>query len=189
MFANALSLALIAGTAMAATTIAPGDRFVLTALRSASPIHFASVAAAKSSIFLNLPTQGATCDDGSKPTTPDFATFTLTDDGSLNLYAASATPQQLFADRSGNGQGKLGFTTGAEPAPKNGERTKFAIDENSDLTFNGAGFIACPNSIDGAWSVWVSTDVANPAGNKDCIGFTARASKIDAAPNSCTYTS
>lgn len=194
MFAKALSLALVAGTAMAGpitagTTIAPGDKFVLTALRSASPIHFASVSAAKRSIFLNLPSQGATCDDGSKPTDPNFATFTLSEDGGLYLYAASATPQQLFADRSGMGQGKLGYTTGAEPGPKNGERTGFVVDEYGDLTLGGSGFVACPSSIDGAWSVWVSTGVANPGGNSDCLGFSARASKIETAPNSCLYTS
>ncbi|KAI0869893.1 hypothetical protein GGS24DRAFT_136696 [Hypoxylon argillaceum] len=200
MFANVLSLALFAGAAMASpcpattspttssTAIVAGDKFGLLALRSASPIHFAQFGAALSSIFLDLPAQNATCDDGSKPTTANYATFTLSEDGGLYLYAASATPQQLFVDRSGMGQGKLGYTTGAQPAPKNGERTAFTIDEAGDLSFNGAGFIACPNSIDGAWSVWVDAGVAEPAGNSGCLGLSARATKIADAANSCLYT-
>ncbi|KAI0490315.1 hypothetical protein F4859DRAFT_457742 [Xylaria cf. heliscus] len=188
MFANVLSLAFFAGAAMASSSIAPGDAFGIMALRSASPIHFAHVDAALNSIFLNLPAQNATCDDGTKATTADSATFSLAEDGSLSLFRRSATPQQLYADRSGMGQGKLGYTTGAEPAPRNGERAKFAIDESGDITFNGAGFLACPNSIDGAWSVWVDTGVTGPAGNADCLGFSARAVKIEGTANSCEYT-
>ncbi|KAI3317168.1 hypothetical protein HD806DRAFT_515644 [Xylariaceae sp. AK1471] len=213
MFINALSLALFAGAAMASpckpstttptysttpsstssstpssTAIAPGDKFGLIALRSASPIHFASFDAALSSIFLNLPSQNATCNDGAKPTTPDYATFTLSEEGGLYLYGDSTTPQQLYADRSGMGQGRFGYTTGDQHGPRNGERTTFAIDENSELALNGAGFIACPNSIDGAWSVWVDAGVANPGGNSGCLGLAARAFKVADAPNSCLYT-
>jgi hypothetical protein len=210
MFTNALSLALFVGAAMASpckpssstptystptsstapssTAIAPGDKFGIMALRSASPIHFAQVDAALGSIFLNLPSQNATCDDGTKPTTAEYATFTLSDGGGLYLYAASATPQQLYVDRSGMGQGKLGYTTGAQPGPRNSERTGFTLDQYDDLSFNGAGFLACPNSIDGAWSVWVDTNVSNPGGNSGCLGFNARAVKIAGTPNSCLYT-
>ena len=85
------------------------------------------------------------------------------------------------------GQGKLGFTTGAQPTPRNAERDGFELDAFDDLTFNGAGFLACPNSIDGAYSVWVSAGVNNPAGNSDCVGISARAMEVD-EPNSCRYT-
>ncbi|KAH8158763.1 hypothetical protein CIB48_g9484 [Xylaria polymorpha] len=189
MFANALSLALFAGTAMASpaesstTAIAPSDAFGIMALRSASTIHFASLQAAHDSIFLQLPSQNATCE----PTTPDYATFTLSEDGSLYLYRTSGPLQQLFVDRSGLGQGQLGYTTGDQSPPRNAERTKFVIDEAGDLTFNGAGFLACPNSIDGAWSVWVNAGVSGPGGNSDCLGFSARTAKDDNA-NSCEYT-
>jgi hypothetical protein len=121
MYANALStLALFAGISMAApyssnptatasysatssaaasSTAIPSDaKFGLMALRSASPVHFAQFDAALSSVFLNLPAQNATCDSGEA----DSATFYL-QDGGLYLYAASATPQQLYADRSGMG--------------------------------------------------------------------------------------
>ncbi|KAI0403979.1 hypothetical protein F4802DRAFT_569259 [Xylaria palmicola] len=216
MFANALSLALFAGAAMASpckpsttapsystgpsptsstpagpssTAIVPGDKFGLMALRSASPIHFAQFGAAHNSIFLNLPAQNATCHEGDQPTTADYATFTLGEDGSLYLYAEEGVPrQQLFVDRSGMGQGKLGYTTGDQSGPRNGERTAFAVDEYGDVSFNGAGFIACPNSIDGAWSVWVSAGVTNPGGNSDCLGLAARAVKIAGTPKSCEYT-
>lgn len=164
----------------------PADaKFQLMALRSASPVHFSTFQAAKSSIFLQLPSQNATCDQRNAT---ESATFTLGQDGGLYLYAASATPQQLYADRSGMGQGKLGYTTGAQPAPRNGERTGWTIDAYGDLTLDGAGFLACPNSIEGAWSVWVSSGVANPAGNTDCLGISVRAVQA-VVPNSCSYTS
>ncbi|GKT40996.1 cell wall protein phiA [Colletotrichum spaethianum] len=185
-FANTLAVA-------ASFVAAPPERhhqqhrsryFQLMALRSASPVHFSPFQAAKSSIFLQLPSQNASCDD-SEP--KDAATFYLDNDGGLFLYAASATPQQLYADRSGMGQGKLGYTTGAQPAPRNGERTGFTIDRYGDLTLKGSSFVACPDSIEGSWSVWVSAGIANPAGNTGCLGVSARAVEV-AQPDSCTYT-
>jgi len=83
----------------AAATIEDGATFNLMALRSASDVHFAKFSAALSSIFLNLPEDNASCDaetDGS-------ATFYI-QDGEMYLYAASATPQQLYVDRSGMGK-------------------------------------------------------------------------------------
>lgn len=89
----------LAGLA-AATSIEDGATFNLMALRSASDIHFASFNAALSSIMLKLPQPNATCDYGESG---DAATFYL-QDGEMYLYAASATPQQLFVDRSGMGK-------------------------------------------------------------------------------------
>lgn len=80
------------------TPLAADAKFTLMALRSASPVHFASFEAAKSSIFVNLPAQNASCDAGPASS----ATFYL-QDGGLFLFAESATPQQLFTDRSGMG--------------------------------------------------------------------------------------
>lgn len=195
MHFNALSLSLFAAAAAASpckpspsdtpgtgTGIPAGAKFQLTALRSASPIHFASFSAAKGSLFLNLPSQGASCDKDT-----NSATFYL-DDGALYLYAASATPQQIYVDRSGMGQGNVGYTTGAQPPPRNGERDGWVLDDAGDLTLDGAGFIACPNSIDGAWSVWISAGVEKPAGQEGCLGFSARATEIE-DPISCSYTS
>ncbi|KAI5860944.1 cell wall protein PhiA [Durotheca rogersii] len=186
MFKTLATAALVFGASAVAQTEGPlpaDAKFTLMALRSASPVHFSSVSAAKSGLFLQLPNQEASC-DGEAATQ---ATFYLKD-GGLFLYAASATPQQLYADRSGMGQGVIGFTTGAQPTPKNGERGTFALDANNNLNFNGAAFLACPNSIDGAWSLWVSTGVAEPAGNKDCLGVSLRA--VEAVnPNGCVYTS
>lgn len=85
------------------------------------------------------------------------------------------------------GQGKIGYTTGAQPAPKNSERTGWAINEDNHLQFAGSDLIACPNSIDGAWSIWASAGVANPAGNKDCTGIAARVEETK-NPNGCKYT-
>lgn len=208
--ASAVPLSQRAGT----EPFPPGAKFQLMALRSGSEIHFAGFSAAKNSVFLDLPSQNATCADGPE----EKATFFLRD-GGLYLYGDVATEQQLYADRSGMGtstpfispsscfcplacltrqalimfsrrigQGKFGYTTGMEPPPRNAEETGWVLDEANDLSLNGTGLIACPNSIDGAWSVWVDAGVDQPAGNSDCVGFSARAVQID-EPNSCLYTS
>ncbi|WQF79502.1 hypothetical protein CDEST_04516 [Colletotrichum destructivum] len=175
------------GTTNGTAPATPPAYFQIMALRSASPVHFSHFQAARSSIFLQLPSQNATCDNGKAPVTEEEATFYLSDDGGLYLYAASATPQQLYADRSGMGQGKLGYTTGAQPAPRNGERTGWTIDQYGDLTLDGAGFLACPGSIENSWAIWVSSGVANPAGNTGCLGISARAVEVK-EPSSCVYT-
>lgn len=84
------------------------------------------------------------------------------------------------------GQGKIGYTTGAQPAPKNAER-KGWTQKDGHLQFGGNDLIACPNSIDGAWSIWASAGVSNPAGNTDCVGIAARVEET-AKPNGCSYT-
>jgi hypothetical protein len=208
--ASALPLSQRAGT----ESLPADAKFQLMALRSGSEIHFAPFSAAKNSVFLDLPSQNATCADGPE----DRATFFLRD-GGLYLYGDPATKQQLYADRSGMGtfapfispspcfrslscltrqalimfshiigQGKFGYTTGTEPPPRNAEQTGWVLDEANNLSLNGTGLIACPNSIDGAWSVWVYAGIDQPAGNSDCVGFSARAVQID-EPNSCLYTS
>lgn len=85
------------------------------------------------------------------------------------------------------GQGKIGYTTGAQPPPRNSERQGWAIDSQNHLQFQGKDLIACPNSIDGAWSIWADAGVANPAGNTDCVGIAARVEDVT-NPNSCVYT-
>lgn len=218
MLRGCLSIAALVAVASAvplsgrteSASLSPDAKFQLMALRSGSDIHFAGFNAAKNSIFLDLPSQNASCTCESE----DKATFYLRD-GGLYLYGDDDTPQQLYADRSGMGklhqrlapclysclhllilsffcrllgQGKLGYTTGTEPPPRNAEQTGWVLDEANDLTLDGAGLIACPNSIDGAWSVWVSAGVDQPAGNTGCLGMSARAVEIE-DPTSCLYTS
>ncbi|EFQ29671.1 cell wall protein PhiA [Colletotrichum graminicola] len=161
--------------------------FKLQVLAITTPIHLQHFQADLSSIFVGLPQQNATCNNTPDQPTEQEATFALgPEDNGLYLYGASATPQELYADRSGMGQGKLGYTTGAQPAPINAERTGWVVDEAGNLSLDGAGFIACPNSIDGSWSVWVNAGVANPAGNTDCVGISARAVAIP-TPVGCSY--
>ncbi|RDW58649.1 cell wall protein PhiA [Coleophoma cylindrospora] len=156
--------------------------FGLLALHSGSGVHLSSFSAALGSIFAGLPSQNASCDVQDTNT----ATFYIKD-GGLYLYAASATPQQAYVDRSGLGQGKFGYTTGAQGAPHNAERIGWAIT-NGDLTFDNSTLIACPNSIEGAWSIWVDAGIANPASNTNCTGITARAVETT-TPVGCLYTS
>ncbi|KAH6880784.1 hypothetical protein B0T10DRAFT_495237 [Thelonectria olida] len=165
-----------------ATPVATPSAFSILTLRSGSDIHFNNFNAALSSIFLQLPKSNATCDAESD----GAATFYLKD-GELHLYSTENPPQKLYADRSGMGQGKLGYVTGAQPAPRNGELTGWGLDESGNLNLNGAGFLACPNSIEDSWSVWVNAGVSEPAGNSGCLGFSARAVEVT-EPNSCLYT-
>jgi hypothetical protein len=97
---NFVLAASAAATANAAACPAPSNKyFGVVAIHSGSPVHLQAFNAAKSSIFAGLPAQNASCDR------PDekYATFYL-QDGSLHLYAASATPQQIFVDASGMGK-------------------------------------------------------------------------------------
>ncbi|CAI7676272.1 unnamed protein product [Penicillium pancosmium] len=170
----------LAATATA-TPAAQSSTFGVVAIHSGSGVQYSAFNAAKSSIFAGLSTQKASC---ARPKEQD-ATFYI-NDGALYLYDKSATPQEIYVDRSGMGQGKIGYTTGAQPAPKNSERKGWAL-KDGHLQFAGNDLIACPNSIDGAWSIWASAGVSNPAGNKDCVGIAARIAKTS-NPNGCLYT-
>lgn len=172
---------LATGLVSAAPATSKTTTFEIMALRSASPIHFSELQAARNSIFIHLPDQKATCHTKSD----NYATFKLVGD-ELRLYKSSGTPQKIWVDRSGMGQGVLGYSTG-DSKPKNGEHKGWKIDKNGDLSFKGQGLLACPGSISKSWSVWVDTGIANPGGNKNCLGFSARTLPI-AKPNSCKYT-
>ncbi|KAF4435753.1 hypothetical protein F53441_13457 [Fusarium austroafricanum] len=159
------------------------------ALRSASPVHFNYLQAANNSIDLKLKKQGASCDNHDKKI--NQATFLL-DGDELYLYKSDLPPQQLFVDRSGMGQGLLGYTEGvADPKfPRNGERKGFKINKDGYLEFDGTNFIACPNGKDlekTSWSVWVGAGVNNPGGNENCLRFTVKAVEVK-KPVGCSYT-
>ncbi|KAL4875106.1 hypothetical protein BJY04DRAFT_202613 [Aspergillus karnatakaensis] len=182
--AAAASLALTAN-AQPTGTCKPStpETFGLVAIRSGDAVQYAGFNAALNSIFARLPSQNATCDG----TDDGYASFYIKDEA-LYLYGPTETPQQIFVDRSGMGQGKIGYTTGDASGPRNGERTGWAINEDNHLQFDGSDLIACPNSINGAYSIWASAGVANPAGNSDCVGIAARVEK-DTTPVRCTYSS
>ncbi|TPX06817.1 uncharacterized protein E0L32_002313 [Thyridium curvatum] len=155
---------------------ADGTPFNLIALRSASDIHFTHFGATHSGIFLGLKEQAASCDKG--PATE--ATFYL-EDGNMFLYAASATPQQLYVDTVLGG--RVAYTTGAQPTPPGGERGPWKLDEAGDLSFNGNDLLACPQGTDGAWAVY-----AGEGQGEGCLGFSARAAPVQ-DPNGCLYSS
>lgn len=90
------------------------------------------------------------------------------------------------ANTSSSGQGVVKYVTGAEPGPRNGERTGWEIDDAGNLTLDGASFLACPGSIDDAWSIWISAGVEKPAGQEGCLGFSARTVPVE-EPISCLY--
>ncbi|KAI9375041.1 cell wall protein PhiA [Aspergillus egyptiacus] len=178
--AAAASLALTA-TAQPTGSSTP-ETFGVVAIHSGNAVHYSGFNAALGSLFAGLPEQNASCDG----TDDGFATFYI-QDGALYLYGNEKT-QQFYVDRSGMGQGKIGYTTGDVDGPRNGERTGWAVNEANHLQFDGSDLIACPNSIDGAYSIWASAGIANPGYNKDCVGIAARVMK-STEPVKCTYSS
>ncbi|KAF2827623.1 hypothetical protein CC86DRAFT_213937 [Ophiobolus disseminans] len=162
-----------------------GDIFRIMALRSASDIHFQSVQALRNGFLINAPAQNASCSRD-----VNYASFILQEDGDLYLNTRNP-PQQAFVDRSGMGQGVIQYTTGVQGIGRNQERGPFKINSDSNLVFVSAngeetGFQACPNALGGGYSVWLA-GATNPGGNKDCIGFSARALK-ESDPVTCAYT-
>lgn len=177
-------------------TPCPGDKFSLIAIHSGSPVQNTGITAAKGNLLIGGKNE-ATCDTKSD----GFATFVV-NDGEAYLYStdnvrissqhgismltSTQPPQQLYVDRSGMGQGKTGYTTGAQPTPKNVERKGWSISDKGYLVFDGESPKACP-AKDGAYSIWF-TDLEKPAYQDGCIGVALKAIKSD-KPNSCTYSS
>ncbi|KAK2812597.1 hypothetical protein FQN50_001241 [Emmonsiellopsis sp. PD_5] len=187
MHFSSLLLAALGATAASAhptnsyAATSPTQAFGVISIRSGSQVHYAGFNAAKNSIFAGLPNQDAQCER------PDeqFATFYL-ENGALYLYTAfDAESQQLFVDRSGMGQGKIGYITGNEPAPRNAELDGWSISGENHLQLFEKDLVACPGSIENAWSIWAS-GVENPGQNKDCVGIAARVEYTD-SPNACAY--
>lgn len=92
--------ALLVGAASVAPASATNKPFNIMALRSASPIHFASTSAALSNLYLYYSEQNASCADGSDNN--GVATFYIRGD-ELFLFGAAAE-QKVFVDRSGMGR-------------------------------------------------------------------------------------
>ncbi|KAL7939343.1 hypothetical protein V8C35DRAFT_286384 [Trichoderma chlorosporum] len=156
--------------------------FDVMALHSASPIHFAQLSAARSGLFLSLPQQNATC----KGPSSGLATFYIANE-ELVLYSCEGEKQHVFVDRSGMGQGIVGYITGSQPLPHYGELRGWRVDKDENLFFKDAGLIACPNSIDGSWRVWLGLGFLEPGGSKGCLGMSAR-TLDNKKPVSCHYT-
>lgn len=166
-------------------TVPDGTPFNMVSIRSGSNLQYASFSAVEGGLALNVKEQGATCLNG-----PDqeYATFFLSQ-GELNLYTPGNVTQKLWTDRSGMGQGVLQYSTspGGEGPVRNAETKGWVVDQYGDLTFDGASLLACPSSISGAYSIWVSAGVTAPAGNSNCTGIAVRTS-IANEPVACTYT-
>lgn len=177
--------------------------FNLMALRSASPIHFAQTSAARSKLLLRLPkeSQGATCNGADSGT----ATFSLRN-GNLFFYKTGSPPQQIFVDRSKYGmyflsvlkeiimliihvgQGMIGYLFPGQAAPLEAEFEGWNVNQDDILQFKGKNLKACPNSIEGSWSVWFDTGAAQPGGNSACLAFSGKIVPLEKTKAvSCTY--
>ncbi|KAL1953649.1 hypothetical protein VTO42DRAFT_2398 [Malbranchea cinnamomea] len=162
----------------------PSGKFGVIAIRSGSGVHLQGFSAALNSLFAGYSDQNAECER------PDekYATFYI-ENGDLYLYTPEgAEKQQFFVDRSGMGQGKIGYTTGDASIPRYGERTGWSIDANNHLKFDGKDFIACPNGPGRGYSIWADAGVENPGFNEGCVGIAARV-QYKSDPNACVYSS
>lgn len=105
MHLSAISLSLLTAAAAAATPgkscPAPQEtKFGVMALRSASPIHFATLSASKTKLVLHLPEQDQQCDGTGDR---EIGAVLYVRDGELYLYGRPDAPQQIYVDRSGMG--------------------------------------------------------------------------------------
>jgi hypothetical protein len=157
--------------------------FEILTERSGTEVHFQSVFAAQNDLFLAFPSQSATCQNGADGNAP--AVFQLNrDDGTLFLYSTNQPRQQVYVERAGDNQGSIGYLSTAESGPENAEYGGWKVDSGF-LTYLDADLQACPNSIDGAWSVWLS-GFENPGGNTGCLFFRSRAVE-SSDPRDCVY--
>jgi hypothetical protein len=97
---NVLFAAFLAATT-SALPATQSNTFNLVAIHSGSSVQYATFNAAKSSIFAGLAAQNASCAHPAE----QVATFYLNNEA-LYLYDRSATPQELYVDRSGMGTSK-----------------------------------------------------------------------------------
>ncbi|KAF2144642.1 uncharacterized protein K452DRAFT_284967 [Aplosporella prunicola CBS 121167] len=167
-----ITLALLASTA---TATAVNQAFTVRASEpNAQAINNAPITAVKSNLYLNK-AQDASCDE-----TSSAATFYINEDGALELYRRSATPQWAYVTQD---KGAIGYTTGAQPAPQKALRNGWAVVDGA-LQFNEQPLRACPTTVDGEYAIWVGNPtVANEEG---CFAFTANVVEMP-NPVSCEY--
>ncbi|KAG5980485.1 hypothetical protein E4U55_003984 [Claviceps digitariae] len=184
-FSAAVFSVAMAGCALALPASCPSPvgpkpkTFDLTAVRPGSPIQNLSVGAASKGLLLNLANQNATCKGENK-----LATFRL-DGSKLFLYSDDETPQQIFVDPSGMGQGIVGYADAGSRFSRYAQTGPWSINASGDLEFAGKNFLACPGALDGAWRVWANF-VERPGGSEGCLDFVAHVEPID-KPVSCHY--
>lgn len=148
--------------------------FGLITIKSGSQVQNSGVQASLRSLFVNLPQQNATCD-----AEHNFATFYIKD-SKLYLYPRKPTScgnhdeelQTIFVDRSGMGMGKIGYITGDEGLGRYWETEGWALGDGG-LKFKDTGIQACPNSIDGGWSLWLQ-GVQKPGWNENCTAVNTK---------------
>ncbi|KAL3602338.1 hypothetical protein FPOAC2_06642 [Fusarium poae] len=183
-FKNLVLTPLVAAGIVSAAPNPDVKVFQAVALRSASPVHHTNLQASMNGLTLKLKDQGASCDRGVKA---DAATFALnTKTKKMTLYSTSNPKQIVFTDRSGMGQGNLGYRTGAQPLCTRCEENKWGISKDNFLQYDdNTKFIACPQE-DGSYTVFTSAGVDNPGANSNCVYITFAVSPVS-KPVGCLY--
>jgi hypothetical protein len=171
--------------ALAQSDPGPADRlpFNAVAVNSCGPLHDAKLNAAQSNVYIDLSGNGALCPRGDNS---DAAIFVIIGDR-LSFHSTRNPTQEVWVDRSPEGQGKMGYQTQDHWIPRTAEFSGWSVDADEILHFQGNLLMACPDALTGSWMVWLDFGVPQPGGNMGCIPFRARAA--EAKPLiSCTYT-
>ncbi|KAH7303928.1 hypothetical protein B0I35DRAFT_154977 [Stachybotrys elegans] len=164
--------------------VAAAQAFRLVAENACSPIHNGYFNAALSNIYINLEQNDALCPSVNNPST---VIMSIIGDGLY--FSSSRNPvQTVWVDRSAAGQGKIGYLTQDHWIPPGAEFNGWSLDDSGSLTFDGASFIACPNGLNGAWTVWLNVGIAQPGGNVGCVPVLGREAVTYLPYASCTYT-
>lgn len=174
-------------------------RFGGTALRSASPIHFASVNAHDQTFYLGAqdtttycPTDSAAADACKTANTNQTIFSYLNSEGKFSLDTIVPGGQAVYVTEGALGEpaGQLKFTQAhsgqaAGPALYDG----FSIVYDAKFQFEGNDWIACPVGIDtGSYTVHAASRLVSLAPESECLGFTWRVNQVgEETPSAWQY--
>lgn len=156
--------------ALIAPVAASSDSFTGVAIRSGSPIQYASINANDGNFWLNKNTSTYTPSSVSAPSNP--ATV-FSGNQIISLDVAVPGGQQVYVATTG----ELAFTTAHSADLHGGVATGFQINGNNELQFEAAGWMACAE--DDAYKVYWSGN-ATKEQQDDCLGFAFLTSATDA---------
>ncbi|KAJ5493446.1 secreted protein [Penicillium diatomitis] len=154
----------------------------ITAIRSGSPIQYATLNASGQKFYLGGSTSSYCPSEIVKDCPPGTQTAIAPSGNALDVEVPGG--QQIYVDPTG----AVSFTQAHSASmPAGSVQGGFTFETQADVTywlFKGDGLLACPTS-DNRYQVFAPVDnLKVPSGNKDdCLGFSARGIPYtDAAP-------
>ncbi|KOS22461.1 hypothetical protein ESCO_002314 [Escovopsis weberi] len=116
---------------------------------------------------------------------PPFATF-YTQGGALFLYTPEGKPQQVYADMTPEGKGKLRYTQPSEPLGDDMAAGGWDLSVGRGLTWNGAPLAACPikSEFGSPYDIFVREPEDS---NGDCTPLVSNGEPQFVPLSRCTY--